>query len=156
MSEGSLPTFFGMLLYFQTIWVAHLASAAAIFLLIILPIAVVGETLLHMCSLKYILLIYKHLYIWTLLANVAFDFLKRFRYLLTVVGLCCCMWAFSSCGFLLPWLLMLWNTGSRCLGFSSCSVWAQKLPHPGLVVPQHMGSSRTSDQTCSLLCKADS
>ena len=28
-------------------------------------------------------------------------------------------------GFSLQWLLLLWSTGSRCLGFSSCGTWAQ-------------------------------
>ena len=28
-------------------------------------------------------------------------------------------------GFLLWWLLLLWSTGSRCVGFSSCGMWAQ-------------------------------
>ena len=30
-------------------------------------------------------------------------------------------------GFLLWWLLLLWSTGSRHVGFSSCSTWAQLL-----------------------------
>ena len=33
------------------------------------------------------------------------------------------------------------------MGFSSCSVWAQKLWLMGLVAPWHMGSSQTKDQT---------
>ena len=28
-------------------------------------------------------------------------------------------------GFSLRWLLLLWSTGSRCAGFSSCGTWAQ-------------------------------
>ena len=28
-------------------------------------------------------------------------------------------------GFSLRWLLLLWSTGSRCVGFSSCGSWAQ-------------------------------
>ena len=28
-------------------------------------------------------------------------------------------------GFSLWWLLLLWSTGSRCVGFSSCSTWTQ-------------------------------
>ena len=27
-------------------------------------------------------------------------------------------------GFSLRWLLLLWSTGSRCMGFSSCGLWA--------------------------------
>ena len=34
-------------------------------------------------------------------------------------------------GFSLRWLLLLWSTGSRCVGFSSCSTWAQQLRHAG-------------------------
>ena len=30
-------------------------------------------------------------------------------------------------GFSLQWLLLLWSTGSRHTGFSSCSTWAQQL-----------------------------
>ena len=70
----------------------------------------------------------------------AFKILYNFIYLLTVVCLCCCTWAFSSWGgypslwcmdFSLQWLLLLQNTGSRALGsavaaqgLSSCSTWA--------------------------------
>ena len=55
---------------------------------------------------------------------------------LAALGLCCCMWAFSSCskvgdysslrctGFSLHWLLLLQSTGSRCIGFSSCGTQA--------------------------------
>ena len=50
--------------------------------------------------------------------------------ILVVLGLCC-VGVFSSCsmwgllfvgflGFSLLWLLSWWNTGSRCVGFSSC------------------------------------
>ena len=28
-------------------------------------------------------------------------------------------------GFSLQWLVLLWSTGSRCAGFSSCGTWAQ-------------------------------
>ena len=62
-------------------------------------------------------------------------------------------------GFSLWWLLLLWSTGSRCTGFSSCStqaqqLWlagsraqAQQLWHMGLVAPRHVGSSLTRDGT---------
>ena len=54
---------------------------------------------------------------------------------LAALGLCCCAWAFSSCGewellfvegvgFSLRWLLLLQSTGSRRAGFSSCGAWA--------------------------------
>ena len=56
---------------------------------------------------------------------------------LAVVGLRCCTRAFSGCsgqglsslqcvGFSLHWLL-LWSTGSRHVGFSSCNAWAQQV-----------------------------
>ena len=62
-------------------------------------------------------------------------------------------------GFSLQWLLLLWSTGSRHAGFSSCGMWAQQLWlagcraqaqqlwHMGLVAPQHVGSSRTRART---------
>ena len=55
---------------------------------------------------------------------------------LSALGLRCCARAFSSCseqgysslwctGFLLQWLLLLWSTGSRRAGSSSCGTRAQ-------------------------------
>ena len=43
-------------------------------------------------------------------------------------------------GFSLRWLLLLWSTGSRCAGFSSCGTWAQQLWCVGLVALWHVGS----------------
>ena len=54
-------------------------------------------------------------------------------------------------GFSLRWLLLLWSTGSRHTGFSSCGT--RTLEHrlsscvTGLVAPQHVGSSRTRART---------
>ena len=59
-----------------------------------------------------------------------------FIYFLAALGLRCCARAFSSCGergllfvvvhvFSLWWLLLLWSTGSRHAGFSSCGMRAQ-------------------------------
>ena len=74
-----------------------------------------------------------------------------------MVGLSCCMQSFSSCGeqglqfvvctgFSLQWLL-LWNTGSRHMGFSSCGMWALLwVWHTGLVALWHVESSPTRDQ----------
>ena len=57
-------------------------------------------------------------------------------------------------GFSMSWLLLLWSTGSRRAGFSSCGTWAQQLWlavsraqaqqlwHMGPVAPWHVGSSR--------------
>ena len=74
------------------------------------------------------------------------------------VGLCCCMWAFSSCGEQ-GLIFIAVAQASHCRGFSCCgalaldrgasvvashglSSWAS-----GLVVQQHVGSSLTRDQT---------
>ena len=61
-------------------------------------------------------------------------------------------------GFSLRWLLLLWSTGSRHAGFSSCSTQAQQLWLAGsraqaqlwctgLVAPRHVESSQTRAQT---------
>ena len=62
-------------------------------------------------------------------------------------------------GFSLQWLLLLWSTGSRHTGFSSCGpqaqqLWllgsraqAQQLWHTGLVALRHVGSSWSRDRT---------
>ena len=84
------------------------------------------------------------------------------------LGLCWCSRAVSSCGEretvvqlrcvgLLPWLLSLWSTGSRCAGFSSCGQRAQQLWLEGSkaraqlwrtcsVAPKLVGSSWTRDR----------
>ena len=63
-------------------------------------------------------------------------------------------------GLSLRWLLLLWSTGSRRMGFSSCGMraqqlWlvgsraqAQQLWCTGLVALWHVGSSTTRDRTC--------
>ena len=51
-------------------------------------------------------------------------------------------------GFSLQWLLLLWSTDSRRVGFSSCGMQAQYLWRTGLVAPQHVGSSWTRARTC--------
>ena len=60
----------------------------------------------------------------------------------------------------LQWLLLLRSTGSRPVGFSSCStraqhLWlggsraqAQQLWRMGLAAPRHVGSSQTTTQNC--------
>ena len=65
-------------------------------------------------------------------------FLYKFIHLfLAALGLHCCARAFFSlvaasggysslgCVVLLRWLFLLWSTGSRCAGFSSCGSQAQ-------------------------------
>ena len=80
----------------------------------------------------------------------------RFMYL-AVLGLHCCIWAFSSCRewrplfialhrhLMLWWPLVLWGMGCRRTGFSSCSAWAQLCT--GSVALRHVGSSQTRDRT---------
>ena len=73
--------------------------------------------------------------------NIYSKTLLRFIYLflfcvLTVVGLCCCMQAFSSCGWrgllfvvvcrlLIAVASLVVDIGSRSMGLSSCGVWVQ-------------------------------
>ena len=90
---------------------------------------------------------------------------------LAALGLRCCTHGLSlvaasggysslwCTGFSLCWLLLLWSTGSRRAGFSSCGVRAQQLWlagsraqaqqfwHMGLDAPRHVGSSWTRAQT---------
>ena len=75
---------------------------------------------------------------------------------LVALSRCRCVQASSGWGerrplstsFSLRWLLLLQSTGSKGVGFSSCSTWAQKLWCMGLVALSHVGSSRTREQTC--------
>ena len=51
----------------------------------------------------------------------------------------------AVCKLFLQWLLFLWSTGSRCVGFISCGsqaprAQAQYLWSMGLVAAQHVGS----------------
>ena len=105
--------------------------------------------------------------------KLLYFFLLYFIYLLAALGLCCFVWAFSSCreqelllhrvgGLLIACyrLLLLWGMGSRHVGFSSCNTpaWelqlegsrahAQSQQRTSLVTPRHMGSSWTRDRTC--------
>ena len=50
-------------------------------------------------------------------------------------------------GFSLQWLLLLWSTGSKRVGFSSCGTRDQQLWLTGLVAPRHVGSSWTRART---------
>ena len=50
-------------------------------------------------------------------------------------------------GFSLRWLLLLWSTGSRHTGFSSCVTRAQQLCLTGSVTLRHVGSSQTRART---------
>ena len=80
-------------------------------------------------------------------------FLNGFMCLFFIaLGLCCSAWAFSACGwwwwlssrgFSRRRLLLLWSTGPRPVGFSSCSLqasgvvvsWLSGLGASGVVVP---------------------
>ena len=79
-------------------------------------------------------------------------------YFWAVLGLCCCAQAFSSCGergllfvavrrLLTAVASLVAEHGLQAWGFSSCGLWAQQLWFAGLVVPWHMGSSRTRART---------
>ena len=50
-------------------------------------------------------------------------------------------------GFSQWWLLLLWSTGSRCTGFSSCSAWAPQLVVYGLSCSVAWGIFPNQDQT---------
>ena len=69
---------------------------------------------------------------WTLPPGKLASFLPFFHY--GYAGFCCCTRAFSSevsggcslsqcTGFSLQWLPLTQSTGSRCMGFGSCSTW---------------------------------
>ena len=84
---------------------------------------------------------YMHTYVHSSIIffiTAAFFFFIYFLFylFLTALGLCSCARAFSGCGeggssslqcvgFSLWWLLLLWSTGSRRAGFSSCGTQAQ-------------------------------
>ena len=82
---------------------------------------------------------------------LSLSLLKTFYLFLAALGLCCCAWAFSTCGEWGP--LSRFNAlASHCggfsccraqarglAGFSSCSMWAQYLWHTGLVAPVACG-----------------
>ena len=77
---------------------------------------------------------------WMDLEIIILFFLRLFKnkfinLFLAVLGLCCCVWAFSSCSewgllfvvarrLLIWWLLLLQSMGSRHVVFSSCGMRA--------------------------------
>ena len=97
--------------------------------------------------------IYLFIYLWLSWIFVAVCGLS----LVVVSGGYSSLWCM---GVSLQWPLLLWSTGSRHAGFSSCGaraqqLWlagsraqAQELWCTGLVAPQHAGSSQTRDGTC--------
>ena len=83
------------------------------------------------------------------------SFLKIYFQLRWVfIAACALSLVAASGGYSLWWLLLLWSTGSRSVGFSSCSMraqqlWcagsrpqAQQLWRTGSVAPWHVGSSQ--------------
>ena len=96
-------------------------------------------------------------------------FFLRFIYLLAVVGLHCCAWAFSSCGkwgllfsniFSLQWLLLRWTQALgtwasvaaahrlRSFGLPALEHWLSSCGvHTDLIALQYVGSSPTRDWT---------
>ena len=93
---------------------------------------------------------------WLSIQNTTPPLLKKkiiylfYNYVLPVLGLCCCAWAFSSysesgysslscAGFAWQWLLLLLSMGSR--------VKLQQLWLLAFIAPQHVGSSQTRDRT---------
>ena len=59
----------------------------------------------------------KFIYFWLRWVFVA----ARSVFLVAASGGYSSLWC---AGFSLRWLLLLWNTGSRCTGFNSCGSWA--------------------------------
>ena len=76
-------------------------------------------------------------FLYSTISVPVFLFFLIFLSFLAVLGLRCCARAFSlvaasrgysllwCTGFSWRWLLLLWSTGSRHAGFSSCGTWAQ-------------------------------
>ena len=66
----------------------------------------------------YFKFIYLFIYLW-----LCWAFVAAYRlFLVAASGGYSSLWC---TGFLLQWLLLLWSTGSRHVGFSSCGMWAQ-------------------------------
>ena len=101
---------------------------------------------------------------------ISYIFLNLFILFVAALGLHCCVWVFSSCRgrgllfvavhrLLIAVASLVAEHGLQCVGFSSCAMWAQQLWlmgsraqaqqlwHTGLVVPRHVGSSRTRART---------
>ena len=112
------------------------------------------------------LLFYIHIYIFTLLCLfLIFKIYFWLRWVFVAVrrlSLVVASGGYSSlwcAGFSLLWPLLLWSTGSRHAGFSSCGTWAQQLWlassraqaqqlwRMGSAARRHVGSSRTRTRT---------
>ena len=108
----------------------------------------------HLDSLVYLSFISLIIYLWLQPVFVA----ARGRSLIVVGGVYSLLWC---AGFSLWWIL-LWSTGPRHAGFSSCGSGTQQLRLKGskaqaqqlqlmnLVALLHAGSSWTRDRTCVL------
>ena len=106
------------------------------------------------------------LYLWLCFYFVNFFFFftvfKKFYFWLLCAGLSLVVvsrgYSLLQCkAFSLWWLLWLWSTGSRHLGSSSCSMWAQQLRHRSLAALWHVESSqiRSCLYPCSLHWQVD-
>ena len=113
-----------------------------------------------------------HLRLFNFLLRFILLFIYIFRLHWVFVAACGLSLAVASCGysslwcagFSLQWLLLLWSTDSRHMGFSNCGMWAQQLQLEGSRVLSSCGawaslfcgmgdlSSWTRDQTCPLYC----
>ena len=76
-------------------------------------------------------------------------------FILAVLDLCCCVWAFSGCSLRASHCNDFSCCRARALGEQVSVVVARGLQSTGSVVvaigfvaPQHVGSSQTRDQTC--------
>ena len=104
----------------------------------------------HLCIHIYI---YTHVHTYIYKIYFIFDYsgsslLPRLFSRCSELGLLFSCGSLCSTGFSLRWLLLLWNTGSRHMGLSSCSSWAQQLWCTGLAAPWQVKSSQTRNQTC--------
>ena len=113
--------------------------------------------ILHLCQICVLEIFFPNLWL-----DYSFSFFLLFIYLFIYFWLRCVFVAahglslvavdggFSSlwcAGCSLRWLLLLWNMGSRHMGFSSCGTWVQQLWRAGLVALRHVGSSWTRART---------
>ena len=120
-----------------------------------LPVRVSGPSLSPLCcpAVTLPLMILSSWVTMSTLFSSPRIYAKFFNFMflvLAVLGLCCCVRAFSSCS---RWgLLSTVVLGLPLPGVSHCrpqdsAAWAQQFWHMGFVAPRHMGSSWTRDRT---------
>ena len=94
----------------------------------------VSTTNLRSVSLDLPALVISFLSVWLRSLNSLFFWLCRVFIALHGLSLVAVSEGYSSLrcvDFSLQWFLLLQSTGSRCSGFSRCSIWAQKLQFSG-------------------------